>query len=377
MVDHFYFSLEEQYFSSLNNFSFYFHFYILKKKRLYIAFYIILIERGSSLKKIKIIQMGGTISARGERRLDLKDYISGVYKGQDFIEAIPELQDIAEIEFESFLNVSSTVINPSHWIQLRDNVKKSLIEENFDGIVITHGTNTLEETAYFLHLTVPSNKPIVFVGAQRPFTALSSDAHLNIIQAVRVATNNNSYNKGVLVVLNDEISSARDVSKTNTYRLETFQSGQLGFLGFIDPDEEIHFYRNPTKTHTIHSEFATTSFFELPNVEIVYSYAGATGHLIYHIIDTKKYAGIVVAGTGAGLVSPGELEALKAATDAGIFVVRSSRVGNGRVMPIKPYKNYSFISGDNLLPQKARILLMLSLTKYNHFESIQQIFNTY
>src|SRR5690625_1341297 len=377
MVDHFYFSLEEQYFSSLNNFSFYFHFYILKKKRLYIAFYIILIERGSSLKKIKIIQMGGTISARGERRLDLKDYISGVYKGQDFIEAIPELQDIAEIEFESFLNVSSTVINPSHWIQLRDNVKKSLIEENFDGIVITHGTNTLEETAYFLHLTVPSNKPIVFVGAQRPFTALSSDAHLNIIQAVRVATNNASYNKGVLVVLNDEISSAREVTKTNTYRLEAFQSGQLGFLGFIDPDQQVHFYRKPTKKHTIHSTFATTSFSQLPNVEIIYSYAGSTGNVIEHIIQTKKYAGIVVAGTGAGLVSPSETQALNAATQAGLLRVPSRRVGDGRSVPIDLYKQYSFISGDNLLPQKARILLMLSLVKYKHFEDIQQVFHTH
>src|SRR5690625_4119547 len=154
--------------------------------------------------------MGGTISAIGENRLDLKDYTSGVYKGNDFIDALPELREIAEVEFESFLGVSSTVINSTHWIQLRNKVTKHLLEENFDGIVITHGTSTLEETAYFLHLTVPSNKPIVFVGAQRPFTALSSDAHLNLIQAVRVASSDEAYNKGALVVLNDEISSARE-----------------------------------------------------------------------------------------------------------------------------------------------------------------------
>ena len=321
--------------------------------------------------------MGGTISAHGKNRLDLKDYTSGRYKGNDFFEAIPELREIAEVEFETFLSVSSTAITASHWIQLREKVTACLLEEDFDGVVITHGTNTLEETAYFLHLTIPTSKPIVFVGAQRPFTALSSDAQLNLVQAVRVAANDASYGKGVLVVLNDEISSAREVTKTNTYRLETFQSGQLGFLGFIDPDQEVHFYRKPTKKHTIHSTFATTSFSQLPNVEIIYSYAGSTGNVIEHIIQTKKYAGIVVAGTGAGLVSPSEIQALKEATQAGLFVVRSSRVGNGRVVPIDLYKQYSFISGDNLLPQKARILLMLSLVKYKHFEDIQQVFHTH
>src|SRR5690625_922649 len=185
--------------------------------------------------------------------------------------------------FESFLIVSKTSLKSEHWLKLREKVMSYLIDSDIDGIVITHGTNTLEETAYFLHLTVPTNKPIVFVGAQRPFTALSSDAHLNLIQAVSVAVNDASYNKGVLVVLNDEISSAREVTKTNTYRLEAFQSGQLGFLGFIDPDQQVHFYRQPTKKHTVHSEFATTSLSELPNVEIVYSYAGSTGHIIQHI----------------------------------------------------------------------------------------------
>lgn len=321
--------------------------------------------------------MGGTISAHGKDRLDLKDYTSGKYTGIDFADALPELESIANVSFESFLRVSSTEVNANHWIELRNKVMNCLQVENYDGIVITHGTNTLEESAYFLHLTIPSDKPIVFVGAQRPFTALSSDAHFNLIQAIRVAASNEAKNKGVLVVLNDEISSAREVTKTNTYRLEAFQSGQFGYLGFIDPDQKVHFYREPTRKHTIQSEFASLPFTKLDHVEIIYSYAGATGHLIDHITKSGVYRGIVTAGSGAGLISPSEIEALQRAQNAGLFIVRSSRVGNGRVVAIDPYNEYDFISGDNLLPQKARILLMLSLLKYNDVEDIQKVFHKY
>src|SRR5690625_2417261 len=286
------------------------------------------------MKNIKVIEMGGTISADGKDRLDLKDYTSGIYTGSDFLKAIPEINDIADVDFESFLQVSSTEVNSEHWIQLNNKVTNCLQHENYDGVVISHGTNTLEETAYFLHLTVPSEKPIVFVGAQRPFTALSSDAHLNLLQAIRVAASKNSYGRGVLVVLNDEISSAREVTKTNTYRLEAFQSGQFGYLGFVDPDKKVHFYRQPTRKHTTSSEFSSLEISDLPNVEIAYSYAGATGHLIQHITMSGTYQGIVAAGTGAGLVSPSEIEALQEATKKGLFVVRSSHVGNGRVVPI-------------------------------------------
>src|SRR5690625_4516471 len=222
------------------------------------------------MKKIKVIEMGGTISAQGKDRLDLKDYTSGVYTGDDFLNEIPEIKQIADVSFESFLRVSSTEINADHWIQLRNKVTSCLLEEHFDGVVISHGTNTLEETAYFLHLTVPSDKPIVFVGAQRPFTALSTDAHLNLLQAIRTAANDLSHGKGVLVLLNDEISSAREVTKTNTYRLEAFQSGQFGYLGFVDPDKNIHFYRDPTRKHTIHSEFSSLEITNLNNIQIFY-----------------------------------------------------------------------------------------------------------
>lgn len=321
--------------------------------------------------------MGGTISAQGNGRLDLKDYTSGRFTGTDFKERIPEIATIANVSYESFLRVSSTEIQTEHWIALRDKIISILEQTDVDGIVITHGTNTLEETAYFLHLTIPSDKPIVLVGAQRPLTALSSDAHFNLVQAVRVAACKQSVGKGVLVALNDEISSAREVTKTNTYRLEAFQSGQFGYLGFVDPDKQVHYYREPTRKHTIHSEFSTISFDKLPNVEIVYSYAGATGHIIDHIVQTANFAGIVTAGTGAGLISPNEITALQRARQQGLCIVRSSRVGNGRVVPITPYTPFDFVSGDNLLPQKARILLMLALAKYDNTEDIQHVFDTY
>ena len=329
------------------------------------------------MKKIRVIEMGGTISAKGTDRLDLKDYTSGIYTGDDFSEQIPEINDIADVTFDSFLSISSTEINASHWVQLRNKVIETFENEAYDGIVISHGTNTLEESAYFLHLTVPNDKPIIFVGAQRPFTALSTDAHYNLLQAIRVAASHEAIGKGVLVVLNDEISSAREVTKTNTYRLEAFQSGQFGYLGFVDPDKKIHFYREPTRKHTIHSEFSEMEIKQLPDVEIIYSYAGATGHLIDYIIESGAYKGIVTAGTGAGLVSPSEKAALEKARQHGIHIVRSSRVGNGRVMGIKGYEADHFIHGDNLLPQKARILLMVSLLKYGATTDLERIFNSY
>lgn len=331
----------------------------------------------TTLKHVHIIELGGTISAKGLNRFDYKDYTSGIYQNEDFLSKIPELTSIAKLSFTTLSNISSTKITSQHWIELRNLIVKKRKEEKIDGFVISHGTSTLEETAYFLHLTIPTEKPIVFVGAQRPFTALSSDAHLNLLQAIRVASSEDAIGKGVLIVLNDEISSAREVTKGSTYRLHAFHSNTHGNLGIIDTDHSVQFYRQPTRKHTVQSEFSRLDIEQLPKVEIVYSYAGATGFLIDAIVASGNYQGIVVAGTGAGLVSPSELASLQKALENGLTVVRSSRVGNGRVVPIKPYESYPFISGDDLLPQKARILLMLSLLKYDNNKDIQKIFDTY
>lgn len=329
------------------------------------------------MKKIKLIATGGTISATGSDRLDLKDYRSGSLTIRDMITGLPEVERLADVDVEQLVNVSSTNISTSDWIALREKIHHDINEKAYDGIVITHGTNTLEETAYFLHLTVNTDKPIVFVGAQRPYSALSSDAPLNLLNAVRVAADPAARGNGVLVVLNDEINSAREGSKTNTYRLETFQSGQLGLLGYVDPDDTVQFYREPLRKHTVHSQFARLSIERLPNVAIVYSHAGAEGDIIRFITESGKYRGIVVAGTGAGRCSPAEDEALGEAVQNGLTVVRSSRAGNGRVVPIDVFKQYVCVTADNLLPQKARILLMLSLLVHDDVREIQHVFDHY
>src|SRR5690625_14865 len=353
-------------------------FYFILKCRASLISTIFDVQMEDIMKKIKLIAMGGTISAWGNSRTDLKDYRSGILTGSDFLQPIPELHQIADLTIEQFDNVSSTEINTTHWIQLRNRIQVLLTEDEYDGIVITQGTNTLEETAYYMHLTVPSEKPIVLAGSQRPFSALSSDAPLNLIHAIRVAVADESHGKGVLVIANDEINGAREVTKTDTYRLETFQSGKNGFLGFVDPDNTIQYYRAPTRKHTLHSIFSNLDLENpLPNIEIVYSYAGATGELIEHIARCGKYQGLIIAGTGAGRFSKAEENALIKAKEAGLHIVRSSRVGSGRVLDIDHYKELQAISGDNLLPQKARILLMLSLLVHNQVEDIQTIFNHY
>src|SRR5699024_3522946 len=329
------------------------------------------------MKHIAFIHLGGTISALGKNRLDLKDYQSGKLSGEDFLRDLPELKELAHIEMYQMERISSTQINENHWIQLKQTVDSLLNEKKYDGVVITHGTSTLEETAYFLHLTVNSNKPVVLVGAQRPFSALSSDAPLQLIQAVRVAIDKKSIDMGVLIIGNDRIHSARDVTKTETYRLDTFKSGDLGCLGYIETDQTIQYYRKPVRKHTMDSVFSKMTYHDLPSVEIVYSYAVATGKLIDFMTQSGEYQGVVIAGTGAGRFSKLEESAISKATQEGLYVVRSSRGGNGRVVGIEAYRNLRTLSGDNLTPQKARILLMLSILKYTSLEAIQQSFEEY
>ncbi len=318
--------------------------------------------------------MGGTISAQGTDRLDRQDYKSGIYNGETFTSDLPELEKLANVDFFEFSQVSSTELDQTHWLKLRSLIVYFLNKQNYDGIVITHGTSTLEETAYFLHLTLPTTKPVVLVGAQRPYTALSSDAHLNLLQAVRVAKDDNSHNKGVLVALNNEISGAREVSKSHTYQVQAFTSAEFGFLGTIEPDQTIQYYRKPVRLHTAKSNFSNLNMTELPEVAIVYSYAGAKGDIINSLLESKAYQGIVIAGTGAGLMSPLEEAALIKAQEAGMFVVRSSHVGSGRVTETHKFNKSHFIAGDNLSPQKARILLMVALLKYQEISDIQQTF---
>lgn len=329
------------------------------------------------MKKILFITLGGTISAKGKNRLDLKDYRSGLIDGAYYLEDLPEIKELADVTVLDIDHISSTDIDHAHWLLLKQKIEYYLNEKYFDGVVITHGTNTLEETAYFLHLTVNSEKPIVLVGSQRPYTALSSDAQLNLLNAFRVAVHPDSYGKGVLVVFNQKIHSARDVTKVDTYDVSGFTSGMAGCLGMVDAGHNVVYYRTPLRRHTTQSAFAEIAIEDLPAVEIVYSYAGADGTLIDYIVSSQNYKGFVIAGTGAGRFSSKEKRAIKNAVEHGLYVVRSNRTGNGRVLDIEPFKGLNTISGDNLNPQKCRILLALSLLKYNDISSIQEVFNNY
>ena len=243
------------------------------------------------------------------------------------------------------------------------------------GIVFAHGTNTIEETAYFLNLTVKSEKPIVIVGAQRPFSTLSSDAALNRLNAIRVAADPGSRGKGTLVVLNDTVQAARDVTKSNTYRVETFQSREVGILGYADPDRVVY-YRAPVRKHTIQSEFDIAQISSFPKVSILYSYSGDDGDLARAAVAAGA-KGLVIAGTGAGHTNNARKILKELHESTGVIVVRSARVGAGRVVREDNWQEPGFVAADNLNPQKARILLQLGLTKTSKPDEIQRMFDEY
>ena len=321
-----------------------------------------------------ILSTGGTIAGQGASSTSLTEYKGGVLTGADLVKAVPEIPLIADVKVEQIANVGSPNITIAHWLTLSKRINQIFsTEPNTAGVVITHGTNTLEETAYFLNLTVKHDRPVVLVGSMRPATAISADGPLNLLNAVRTAASPAARGKGVLVVLNDEINAARDVTKTNTLRVETFRSPDLGYLGYIDGDK-LTFYRSPTRRHTTASEFDVASLKELPPVEIIYSYVQPSPVLIQALL-AAGVKGIVMAGSGAGLISNVEKEALAQAK--GTIIIRSNRTGTGRVPPREDDATLGMIAADNLNPQKARILLMLALTKTADPTEIRRIFEQY
>ena len=328
------------------------------------------------LPLVVVLSTGGTIAGRGGSTTALSEYKPGSILGAELVEAVPEIKNYAQVRVEQIANIGSQNMNTAIWLKLAARINAIFSEDQkVAGVVITHGTNTLEETAYFLHLTVKHDKPVVVVGSQRPATAISADGPLNLLSAIRVAGAPVARGKGVLVVMNDEINGARDVTKSNTYRVETFRSGELGFLGYVDTDE-VTFYRASTKRHTARSEFDVSGLAGLPKVEILYAYAEPG-------VDTIKalggVGGIIFAGTGAGGLSDPQLAAIKALGpfDTRPVIVRASRTGNGRVILRENYVAQGMVPGDNLNPQKARILLMLALTKTRDLAEIRRMFREY
>ena len=330
--------------------------------------------------RVWVLSTGGTISGRGSSPTDLTNYRAGSLLGEELVAGVPEIARIADVKVEQIVNVASPDITVANWLTIAKRINKIFAgDPSTAGVVITHGTSTLEETAYFLNLTVRHDRPVVLVGSMRPATAISADGPLNLLNGVRTAIAPESRGKGALVVLNDEINAARDVTKTNTYRVETFRALELGLLGYIDGDQ-VSFYRASTKRHTAGTEFDISGVTALPRVEILYSYVEA-GTVALEALVASGVKGIVFAGTGSGTLSTPEREAVKkiaALPESGRPVlVRSSRVGNGRVIANEADDAMGMIPADTLNPQKARVLLMLALTKTRDVKTIARMFREY
>jgi L-asparaginase len=333
----------------------------------------------TSKPKVAVIGTGGTItSLSGIGPLDLFEYTSTgrMLEADEMVERFSEVRTVADVIPIRFKAIPSTAVAFPEWKALVTAADKAVAEHpDLAGIVILHGTATLEETAYALNLTAKVGVPIVLVGAQRPASALSGDAGLNLVNAVRVAGSAASRGLGVLVCLNDEIQAAREVSKTSTARLQTFRSPDFGVLGHADGDA-IAYYRQPVRRRAPDTEFDIRGLEALPRVDIAYSYAGDDGTAIRAF--TKAGAqGIVLAAFAPGLVSPPEMEAAKEAVAAGVVVVASSRAGSGRTFYPARSRDAGFLVADNLTPQKARILLALALTRTREKAEIARMFATY
>ena len=329
----------------------------------------------AELPNVVILATGGTIAGRGGTATQMTGYNPGEIGVQILINAVPEIKQYANVSGEQVANIGSFAMTHEVWLKLAKRVNELLASPAVDGIVITHGTDTLEETAYFLNLVVKSDKPVVLVGAMRPATAISADGPVNLLNAVRLAGSPKARGKGVLVGMNDQINGARDVTKTNTTHVETFKSWELGYLGYIQNGEP-YFYRDTTRKHTVMSEFDVSGLSELPYVEILYGHVNGDKTLVNALLDANV-KGIVHAGMGHGSIFPTTRDALAEAVKKGIPVVKSSRVGNGMVTRVAEDDKYGFIAADTLNPQKARILLMLALTKTNDPAMIQRIFDEY
>ena len=327
--------------------------------------------------KIRLVATGGTIANHSGERLTV----------DELIKLVPSLDRFVNVETEQFANLPSSAVSVDQWLELARRLN-TLFDERLDlaGIVVTSGTDTLEETAYFLNLTVKSDRPVVIVGAMRSPDEVGYDGAANLLAGFRVAASTASQGRGVMVVLNNQIYGARNVTKTHAQRLDAFDSGSYGSLGVVDADR-IVFYRRPSRRHTRHSEFDLASIDRLPRVDIVMSYLGAPGDLIAAARE-RGADGLVIAAAGAGSTTPSQSEAIQAFIDDGGIVVITTRTGAGRIPPRRPPRNASVgetdwrfapnrVSGEDLSPVKARVLLMLALTKTIDGAEIQRMFMVY
>ena len=316
--------------------------------------------------EVLILTTGGTIASRTDAPL---------IAGPVLVQAVPELTEYANISVEEFSVIGSSKMTPAHWLELTKRINTLYSEnEELAGIVITHGTDTLEETAYFLNLTVKSDKPVVLVGSMRSSNEISADGPANLINAVRVAISAQAVGQGVLVVLNEDISAARDVWKTDNRRVHTFRASNVGHLGTVDPDG-VRFYRRSLQPHTTSSIFDVSSLAALPQVFILSDFTGIDETLVVNF-GKQEMDGLVVRTFAGGRMSDGMLAGLASLEQRGMPTVVTSRVPGGRIVNAPDY-DFSAVVSNGQQDNKARILLMLALTQTSELNEIQRIFDTY
>ena len=326
----------------------------------------------TSLPTIKFIATGGTIAMK---KHPTSDAPVPAVNGEDLLAAAPEIKQWASIEVDNFSNLPSSYIDANDWLKLAQNVENALSQATVFGVVISHGTDTLEETAYFLDLTLNSHKPVVLVGAQRNASEKDYDGPRNLLSAVRVAASPDAIDKGVMIVMNHQINAARDATKSHTSDVESFKSGDYGLLGNVDYDRVV-FHRSPVRRLKI--PLIQTS---LAAIEIIPMFAGATGSLLDAAIANGAQ-GIVIQALGQGHVNESMFKAIESALQQNIPVIISTRVPNGRVLPLygfigggKTLKEAGAVFAGNLSPQKARIVLMLALQTLSDPASLQRLFD--
>jgi L-asparaginase len=326
--------------------------------------------------RIVIVATGGTIAGAAESAT-AADYRSGAVAVNVLIAAVPQLKKIAEVRGLQVSSVGSQDMNDDLWIKLATEVNGLLAQPDVDGVAITHGTDTMEETAYFLNLVLKSDKPVVLTGSMRPSTSLSADGPLNIYNAVGVAADPRAKGRGVLVVANDDIHAARAVTKRHTTDIQTFVSPEAGLIGMVLFDER-EFVRYPARAHTAATPFSVAAGQTLPRVDVIYANAGMSPDLIDAAVAAGS-RGLVIAGVGDGNMTTPALEAVKRATAKGVVVVRSSRVGDGSVrrnIEVEDDK-VGTVASKELNPAKARVLLKLALTATADARKIQEFFDSY
>jgi len=336
-------------------------------------------QQAPSVPRVRLVATGGTISNRTGGRLS----------AEELVKSIPGIERYAQPEFEQFANLASSELTLDQWLGLSKRLNELFsTEPGIAGLVVTSGTDTLEELAYFLDLTVRSEKPVVVVGSMRNPSTLGYEGAANLLEGFRVAASPAARNKGVLVVLNDEINAAREATKTDALRMQTFQTRGYGLLGVVDADRVV-FYRDVVKRHTAKSEFDVSALTKLPRVDVILVYQGADGDLIKAAADAGAQ-GIVIAGAGAGATSGTQQAGIEYALKKGVFVVTTTRTGSGRIAagrggrgrggadpPPPSEEQRRRIAGEDLAPVKARVLLMLALTRTTDPADIQRIFTEY